>query len=240
MAESSPKTNLPEEGRIPDLVFYEGSCIFDPDRKIKLSAFYIYTCEREEFDRYLQLGYRKFAYRFFRYVCDCDLCSSIRVPVSEHKMGRAHKRILKKNEGMSFRVSPLVYSESHYLLYKKHHSGRGFKVLDEDLFIQEFYVSPVEAFATEVYDGEKLVGLGFVDVGGECLSSVYFVYDPEYYGYSPGIFSIIKEIELAKSLGKKYYYLGLYCKGQKFLGYKDRFVPYETLDYDTGIWNKTS
>jgi arginine-tRNA-protein transferase len=158
--------------------------------------------------------------------------------VREYAHSRAHKRVLKKNEHMKFRVSPLKYKEAHYLLYRKHHADRGFNILDEDLFIQEFYLSPVESFMTEVYEGEKLVGLGFLDVGREGLSSVYFVYDPSYAEYSPGVYSIIKEIDLAKSMGKIYYYLGLYCKGQKFLGYKDRFVPYETLDYETGIWQR--
>ncbi len=238
MADTAHKSEVPEDSKTPDLVFYEGSCIFDPEKKIKLSAFYMYRCTHEDFDYFLDLGYRKFAYRFFKYVCDCDLCSSIRIIVPEHSHSKTHKRILNKNEGMRFTVSRLEYRESHYELYRKHHAERGFNVLDEDLFVQEFYLTPVEAAMTEVYEGDRLVGIGFLDIGKESLSSVYFVYDPDYSEYSPGVYSIIKEIDYAKSLGKNYYYLGLYCKGQRFLGYKDKFVPYETFDYETGIWQK--
>jgi arginyl-tRNA--protein-N-Asp/Glu arginylyltransferase len=238
MADTVHQSEIPEDSKTPDLVFYEGSCIFDQERKIKLSAFYLYRCTREDFDYYLELGYRKFAYRFFKYLCDCDLCSSIRIIAHEYSHSKTHKRVLKKNAGMQFSVSPLEYKESHYQLYRKHHAERGFNILDEELFVQEFYLSPVEAFITEVRDGDRLVGVGFIDLGKESLSSVYFIYDPDYSDYSLGIFSIIKEIDLAKSLGKRYYYLGLYCKGQRFLGYKDKFVPYETFDYETGIWQQ--
>ena len=83
-----------------------------------------------------------------------------------------------------------------------------------------------------------LIGLGFLDVGAVCLSSVYFVYDPSYCKRSLGMFSIVKEIELAASMKKTLYCLGLYCKGRQFLSYKDKFSPYESLDYNTGIWKR--
>jgi leucyl-tRNA---protein transferase len=240
MADTLNNSGIPEDDRNPDIALYEGTCIFNPEKNIKLAAFYIYRCTNATFDYFLDLGYRKFAYRFFRYVCDCTLCSSIRVLAQEYSRTKTHRRIIKKNEGMAFRAAPLEYREEHYLLYKTHHENRGFKALDEDMFVQEFYFSPVNGFVTEIYDSGKLVGLGFIDEGAECLSSVYFVYDPQYFPMSPGIFSIIKEIELAQSMGKKHYYLGLYCKGQRFLGYKDRFSPYEALDYATGIWNRVA
>jgi arginyl-tRNA--protein-N-Asp/Glu arginylyltransferase len=238
MPDTINKADTTSGDNISDLSIYEGTCLFDPNKKIKIAICNVFKSTPEEFDYLLFLGYRKFAYRFFRYVCDCLLCSSIRIPADEYSPSGTHQRLLKKNTDLRVVTLPIRYRKNHYYLYRTHHLSRGFKVIDEDTFIQEFYFSPTEALITEIYDDGLLIGLGFLDVGASCLSSVYFVYDPGYNRRSLGMFSIIKEIELAQSMNKSYYYLGLYCKGRRFLGYKDNFSPNETLDYNTGIWTR--
>ena len=62
---------------------------------------------------------------------------------------------------------------------------------------------------------DKLIGVGVVDLTRECLSSVYFFYDPDYSDHSLGTLSSIVEIFYVKHLNKffpnfKYYYLGYY------------------------------
>lgn len=73
--------------------------------------------------------------------------------------------------------------------------------------------------------GEKLICVGIVDAGSDSLSSNYCYYDTDYLAARIGIFSIIMEIALAKSLGKKYYYLGFYIEETPKMSYKKFFRP---------------
>ena len=47
-----------------------------------------------------------------------------------------------------------------------------------------------------------------------------------------------KEIEFAKSLGLKYYYLGYYIENNKSMSYKNRFFPNEKYIWESGFWKK--
>ncbi len=86
----------------------------------------------------------------------------------------------------------------------------------------------------EYYLNDKLVGVGIVDEGVDSLSSNYFYYDTEYLDRRLGIFSILKEIELAQKLEKKYYYLGFYIEENPKMSYKKYFKPNQILE--TGVW----
>ena len=85
---------------------------------------------------------------------------------------------------------------------------------------------------------ERLIGSGVVDISSDALSSVYFAFDPDYSRSSPGIFSMLIEIETAKKLGRRYYYPGYYIEGNRSMSYKGKFKPHESLDWDTFEWSE--
>ena len=62
---------------------------------------------------------------------------------------------------------------------------------------------------------DKLVAVGVLDILPNCVSSVYFMYDPSYSYLSLGNYSALREIALTATLSKtlpsiKYYYMGYY------------------------------
>ena len=67
---------------------------------------------------------------------------------------------------------------------------------------------------------------------------MYFIFDPDFSSRGLGIFSALKEIQYAESLGLDFYYLGYYIKENSFMNYKAQFKPFEILDYQTGKWIK--
>jgi arginine-tRNA-protein transferase len=85
------------------------------------------------------------------------------------------------------------------------------------------------------YLGSRLLGVGIVDEGKDCLSSNYFYYDTDYLGRRPGIFSILQEILCAKRMGKRYYYLGFYIEKNPAMSYKKDFRPNQILENDEWI-----
>jgi arginine-tRNA-protein transferase len=54
--------------------------------------------------------------------------------------------------------------------------------------------------------------------------------------YSPGIFSVIREIEFARDMGKEYYYLGYYVAECPRMRYKNTFRPTEKYSWDEKKW----
>lgn len=61
----------------------------------------------------------------------------------------------------------------------------------------------------------KLIALAVIDILPKCISSVYFMYDPEYSFLGLGKYSVFREICLVQEYNKKfpdlkYYYMGSY------------------------------
>ena len=84
----------------------------------------------------------------------------------------------------------------------------------------------------------RLVAVGFLDASLEGLNSVYFIYDPEFSKRSLGIFGALKEIELARHLKLKYYYLGYFIQKNASMSYKSSFRPHEYYDWENQVWTE--
>ena len=69
-----------------------------------------------------------------------------------------------------------------------------------------------------------------IDIVEDGISSIYFFYDPDYARLSLGVYSLIKQIEIAKYLNKRWIYLGYWVDGCKAFEYKTKFKPIEILD----------
>lgn len=76
-----------------------------------------------------------------------------------------------------------------------------------------------------LYAQNRLVGIGILDLSGPALSSVYFYFDPDYNRYSPGVYSVLQEIEYAKTRGLDFYYPGYYIEKNASMNYKIKFRP---------------
>lgn len=77
----------------------------------------------------------------------------------------------------------------------------------------------------------KLVAFGVLDIlPGNCVSSVYLVWDPAYPELELGKVSALREIALTKELQLPYYCLGLYVPSCPKMLYKSTFKPAELLD----------
>lgn len=65
---------------------------------------------------------------------------------------------------------------------------------------------------------------------------MYFIFDPDYSHLNLGTFSVIREIQEAKDRGLLYYYLGYHIEACARMVYKNRFVPNEHYNWETGLW----
>lgn len=189
----------------------------------------------------LDKGYRRHGFHLYRPDCaDCAECRILRVPVSTFQMTASQKRVLKNGAGV-FRVEtgrPEFSEEkaSLYMQYLREQHGT-IDVVDEmsyrDFFVNSFLSTTEEL---RLYADNRLVGLGIMDLVGDALSSVYFFFDPAYARFSPGTYSVLKEIEICRERGLSYYYPGFFISACKAMSYKANFGPAEVRTRGQEIW----
>ncbi|PKC00054.1 arginine-tRNA--protein transferase 1 [Rhizophagus irregularis] len=92
------------------------------------------------------------------------------------------------------------------------------------------------------YLDNKLIAVAVLDVLPKCISSVYFLYDPDYNFLQIGKYSALREIVMAQELynaGLQYlhwYYMGYYIHTCQKMKYKGQYKPSDLLDPETYEW----
>lgn len=98
------------------------------------------------------------------------------------------------------------------------------------------------SFHQQYYLDDKLIAVGVIDILPECISSVYFYYDPDYSFLSLGTYASLREIALARELSKHCpqlhnYYLGFYIPTCPKMRYKANVRPSYLLCPEVYTWH---
>ena len=208
-------------------------CAYFGDGRVS-SIEYLFADE-ESADRYHEFladGYRRLGSMFYRNACKgCLSCKPLRLETERFRPSRSQKRTLKKNQDIRLEIqSPAFISDEKIDLYRRYldskHSGKGDKEpRDYETVLSNIHYGYAHTIEMDYYDADRLIGVGIVDEAEDSLSSNYFYYDTDYLCRRPGVFSILKEILLARVMGKKYYYLGFYIEETAKMSYKKLFQP---------------
>ena len=214
-------------------------CPYLESRKCRYEYFFALDVTGEELCRLLEQGWRKFGAYFFRPNCPgCGKCIPLRVLTREFSKSKSQRRIARGGEVLTFQVGPLKYSQRAFEIYRDHSLNRFGKEADMQEFIMNFYTQSCPTLQSEYYLGDKLSAVGFLDRGENSLSSVYFVFDTQYDYLRPGTFSVISEIDYARSQGLDYYYLGYWIRENASMSYKNAFYPHERYDWASMQWGR--
>lgn len=190
------------------------------------------------YDRLLDAGFRRSGENVYRPDCrGCTQCKVIRVPVDRFRKTKEQRRIWNRGVRLfKVRVEPARYTEEKLALQRRYlayqHSQPEDELPDESDYRRFLVESCLGERTREIQlrkDG-MLVGLGIFDELPRALSTVNFFFDPSVARWSPGTFSALAEIELARQWGKSHYYLGYYIAECRTMNYKARFRPNEIKD----------
>jgi len=216
------------------------SCPYLPDQSFHQQYFMAAYLDSEEMDRMLQEGYRRFGSYFFRPQCPlCQACQPLRLLVKDLRPSKSQRRILRKNENTLVTFGPMDPRREVFEIYQNHSQVRfGQKEKSFEQFLDSFYAPGAPSLQVEYTIANQLAGVGFCDVSKRALSSVYYFFHEDFQSYNLGTFSVLKEAEIALSLGKDYYYLGYFVKNNPRMEYKGRFFPREILDWNKKIWQR--
>lgn len=214
-------------------------CPYLPEQTLSYEHFFADHLTGHELETLLADGWRKFGHYFFRPACPgCRACTSLRVPVARFRPSRSQKRVLRLCRNVRVSFGPLRYSSELFDLYQLHGRERFGQENSFEDFAASLHSPSCPALLARYETYGRLVAAGYLDKSAQGLSSVYFVFDPEFSALSPGVFGALREIEYARSLGLDYYYLGYIVPGCAKMAYKGRFHPHEIYSWTDRRWHE--
>ena len=193
----------------------------------------------------LDHGYRRCGTLLYRPVCSaCQACEVLRVPVAQFTPSKSQRRAARRGDALFTTVcAPAELTPEKLALYRRYlayQHGEEDAETEADAY-QAFLVDSClgeQTFEVQLRDGDRLAGVGIVDRLPDALSSVYFYFDPDYARLSPGTYSVLIEIRLAREWGLAWYYPGYYIEDCPAMNYKAAFRPCARKTCDAAAWQR--
>ncbi len=193
-------------------------------------------------------GFRRSQNVLYRPACsECAACLSARIRVADHRPGRTHRRILRRNAHLVREANSPWATDEQYELFRRYldsrHADGGMADMDIFEFAAMIEETPVRSRVIEYTrttpaegggrGARELVAVCLTDVLDDGLSLVYSFYEPAQ-NRSLGTYMILDHVELARQVGLPYVYLGYWVEGSPKMDYKARFDALEV--YFDGAW----
>ena len=189
--------------------------------------------DSEHYGWLMHQGFRRSGNDIYRPHClSCHACQSIRVLIDNFTASKSQKRLLKRGQHFSVKVSYTIKS-NYYPLYEKyineiHSDGSMFPASPAQF--QSFTQNDItEQIYIEIWHDDELISVAVTDDIPNALSAVYTFYHPDYRKYGLGVFSILKQIEISKQLEREFLYLGYQINDCEKMNYKNRYKPHQIL-----------
>ncbi len=189
----------------------------------------------EGFDASLALGDRRVGKALYRPSCPgCQACEAIRIPVDEFQPSRTQRRVWRRGvERFTVELGKPLVTREHLRLFNRHKRERGLARREGGMSARAYAGWLVETCAESRelryrVDGE-LAAVAIVDLGSRDASAVYTFFDPALEALSPGVFSVLWQLDWARREGLRFLYLGLYVERNRHMVYKARYRPHERL-----------
>ena len=180
----------------------------------------------------IQHGFRRSGNSSYRPHCPaCNACVPVRINIAAFRPNRSQRRCLKRNSLLSHYEKLAVFSEEYFSLYTKYlntrHANAGMDIPTPESYRRFLLSNWSDTLFIEFRDAEKLVGIAVTDKVEHALSAFYTFFDPDYAKQSLGTYAILQQIELAKTIGLSYVYLGYYISDCQKMSYKKNFSGLE-------------
>jgi len=135
----------------------------------------------------------------------------------------AQARLFKQNKNFQTNIQPANLTAEHEALYLRYRQPLTFEPsasLNQLLFGKRGANTVYNTYEVTVRDGDKLIAVGFFDLGWHSAMGITSVYDPEYKKYSLGKYLIYQKIDFCKKRGLNYFYPGYFVPGYAYFDYK--------------------
>jgi arginine-tRNA-protein transferase len=161
----------------------------------------------------------------------------LRIDLKHFTLSKSQRKCLRRNADLQMLAAPLHITPKHEDLFEKHahrfHHNRPMSIYG--FFSPWSHLMPCSGAQIEVFRENQLIGVSYFHLGHESMAGNYCIYDPEESARSLGTFTMLLEIQMAKRLGKRYYYPGFVYDLPSEFDYKLNFNSMEYFDW-WGNW----
>lgn len=198
-------------------------------------------------DVFLATGWFRSAYMMYRakMVCldeELNTIINIRTNLCEYAPSKSLRKLLRRNDEQFRTVIRPMYIDADkqrlYTMQQDRFGGFIYSDLKYFFYGEDAIRAPFNTQEVCVYDGDRLVAASFFDLGGQSMASLLAIYDTAYAKASLGIYTMLKEVEYAQSLGLKYYYPGYILDKNPAFDYKLRLGQVQYFNWETSRWRK--
>jgi arginyl-tRNA--protein-N-Asp/Glu arginylyltransferase len=180
-----------------------------------------------ELDHYLSMGWFRmgqsiFTTNFLHFKNQFYSAIWLRIELKDFSPDKAQLKLKKTNEVFRMEVRQARITQEKELLFAKYRSSVTFEASASlaQLLYGKSNNDIYNTFEIGVFDGEKLIAVGFFDIGSESAAGISSFYDPDYKRYSLGKYLILSKIEFCKNNNLKYFYPGYFVPGYASFDYK--------------------
>jgi arginyl-tRNA--protein-N-Asp/Glu arginylyltransferase len=158
----------------------------------------------------------------------------LRYGLDELQGHASHKRIRQRAKHFTHTVEDFVMREEHALLHKRYRNAIDFEgahSITDCLFGgEEIIPSIFNTKTVSVYEGGKLIAVGYFDVGELGAASILHFFDSDYKRFSLGKYLMLLTIDFLRDHGYQFYYPGYVVEGNPKMDYK-LFLGREEAQY---------
>jgi arginyl-tRNA--protein-N-Asp/Glu arginylyltransferase len=215
-------------------------CPYLPGRASRLVALRPNRLSPQLYGLFLDLNFRRLQDLVYRPQCDgCRECRELRIDAARFRPNRSQRRCLKRNADLAVDIGRPAPSQEKHSIYRRYLEARHDGSMSGSWSEYLEFLHAVPPFTEEAVFrvGTRVVGVSIYDATPEALSAVYFYFDPELAGRSPGTFNVLWLIEEARRRSLPWLYLGYYVPGSRQMSYKAGFHPHQLLEND-GRWRE--
>lgn len=210
----------------------------------------------QELDVYLangwfRMGQSIFTTNFLRFKDKVYSAIWLRIDLLNSEKSKTQQKIEKLNAKFRVEIQIANPTEQHEELFSKYRESMTFDAapsVKNLLYGHQEERASLRIFDTveiNIYDENKLIAAGFLDLGEKSTAGISCFYDPDYRKYSLGKYLMYLKMEFCKQNGFHFFYPGYFAPGYPLFDYKldlakpslqyldlvaDAWIPFEEYD----------
>lgn len=180
-----------------------------------------------ELDAYLARGWFRmgptiFTTNFLSFKDNLYSAVWLRVYLPDFNGGRTQAKLFKNNNLFTTKIQRATITSEKELLFAKYKKSVPFEasVSLHHLLFGRSQATVYNTYEVEVHHGDRLIAIGYFDLGKETCMGISSIYDPDYKKYSLGKYLIYLKMNYCKESGMQYFYPGYFVPGYSFFDYK--------------------
>ena len=146
----------------------------------------------------------------------------LRADLSNFEPDKKYRTLNNKNKHFKTEIKKAIITPQHealYSSYKEHISFEAAPSLRWLLYGNRAR-NVYNTYVINLYDGNKMIGAGFFDMGNTSAAGICSIYDPAYKKYSLGKYMIYEKMFYCQRENFKYFYPGYFVPGYPLFDYK--------------------